>query len=295
MLGVLMVIIGGPSSPKLSERIACILGESLVPVEHKVFPDGEVYIRIHEEIKNKTVILVQSFYPQNKGVVEFLLMADLCLDLGASEIIAVVPYLAYMRQDKRFREGEAISAKTILKLLQNAGVKRLITCDIHNPNVLSWFSGKAVNLMVAPLLAKFVAKMNVGDLVVVAPDEGAIERAKAASEVLNAEYAVIHKERDYETGEIKMDVTGVEVTGKSVLLIDDMISTGGTIALAAKKLKEFGAKKIYAACTHGLFVGDAVNKIMKAGVEQIISTDTIEGKFSFVSVAEPIAEALQCE
>jgi len=288
------VVIGGPASNGLEDDLAEELKAERVKLEHKLFPDGESYLRYPIDVKDKTVILVQSLYPpQDKHLIELLFASDAAKDLGASKVVAVVPYLAYSRQDKRFREGEPISVKTVLKLMRCSGVDAVVTVDIHKEASLSHFGREAVNLSAAEELARYF-KGSLRDPLVLAPDEGALRRAEAAARVLGCEHDYLEKRRDRVTGGVKLSPKEVsKVRGRDVLIIDDIISTGGTIALAAKEALRLGASKVVAACTHALLAKGALERMRGAGVEEVVAANTIPSPVSKVSVAKLLAGAVR--
>jgi ribose-phosphate pyrophosphokinase len=219
-------------------------------------------------------------------------MVDAAKDLGATRVIAVVPYLAYARQDKRFLPGEAISIETFIKLIEASGTDRFLTINIHEEGVLKKFSIPVENISAITLLAKHFKKKGLAGAFSLAPDKGALELAKEADKVLDGGCGWLQKERDRLTGEIRVEEKRFKIEGREVIVFDDIISTGGTIAAAVKMLKTQGARRVYAACVHPLLVGEAQRKIMQAGAEEIVGTDCVPSSVSVVSVAPLIAETL---
>ncbi|AEM38574.1 ribose-phosphate pyrophosphokinase [Pyrolobus fumarii 1A] len=267
------VVVAGPGGYP-AQGLAEALGAELVNVEHKVFPDGESYVRIPSRLDGKIAVVVQSMYPeQDRRFVELLLLIEAAHGSGADHVIAVVPYIAYARQDRRFREGEPISIKTILSSLRAAGADALITIDIHKPESLTYFNGPTVNVDPTPLFAEAIRGEK--DVVVVAPDRGALHRAESLAMKLNVPYDYLEKFRDRVTGEITMKPKELRVEGKTVILVDDIISTGGTIAKAAEILRSQGARRIIVAVSHALLVGNALEKLVKAGVDRLLALDTV--------------------
>ncbi len=288
-----MIVLAGPASPKTAEHLAELIGAQLVKVEYKRFPDGESYIRLPANVDGEEVIVVQTTYPeQDKRLVELLLMIEAAKDLGARKVTAVVPYLAYARQDRRFRDGEALSVKTVLKLIEAAGADKFVTVDIHKEESLSWLNIEGVNVTAVDLLGKHLGEKRLSNPVVIAPDAGAKWRAEKAASILGGETVVLEKHRDRITGEIVTKEVEVDLRGKDVVIIDDLISTGGTIANAANIAKEKGAERVYVACTHALLIGAAMEKMVKAGVDEVIATDTVPSPVSVVGVAPAIAKVL---
>jgi len=286
-------VIPGPASQDLGRKVADILKSRIVSVIFKTFPDGESYIRLEGNVKDEKVVIVQTTGPpQDMHIMQLFLMVDAAKDLGAEKVIAVVPYLAYARQDKRFLPGEAISIETFIKLIEASGIVRFLTVNIHEEGVLKKFSVPAENLSAMTLLAEYFKKKGLAGAFSLAPDRGALELAKEADKVLNGGCGWLRKERDRLTGEIRVEEKRLDIKGRDVIVFDDIISTGGTIAAAVKMLKEEGAGKVYAACTHPLLIGEAKKKIMQGGAEEIVGTDCVPSPVSVVSVAPIIAEAL---
>jgi len=289
-----MIIVAGPASIELSGKIAEILKTRIVSVAFKTFPDGESYLRFEGKLENEEVIIVQSTYPpQDRHLIQLFLLADTAKNLGARKIVAVVPYLAYARQDKQFLKGEALSILTIAKLLQTANVEQLITVNVHQENILRKFPFPSKSVSAMTLLAEYFKKKGLNGAFALAPDEGAARLAKEAAAVLGGGFGWLHKERDRYTGQISVEKRELNVEGKEVIIFDDIISTGGTTAAAVKIVKEQGAKKVFAACAHPLLIGDALEKIMKSGADAIIGSDTVPSPVSHVSVAPLIAKTLE--
>ncbi|RLG70856.1 MAG: ribose-phosphate diphosphokinase [Methanobacteriota archaeon] len=287
-------IIPGPASTELARETAKLLGEELLQTETKRFPDGETYFRFLDDIRGEHVVVIQSTGPpQDNNLLALLLLVHTARDLGAERVTLVVPYLAYARQDQRFRSGEPVSAKYVAEMIGRSGVSRVYTFEIHKEHILDCFGVPAFSLSTLPVIHKFLSGLDMGDLFVVAPDRGAERLAQGLSQLLGTEYGWIEKFRDRESGEITISKHNLDVENKNVIVIDDMISTGGTIAKAARYLLESGAKKVLAICTHLLLVGDAEKRLREAGVEEIIGTNTIPSKFAKISVAPLLAEAIK--
>jgi ribose-phosphate pyrophosphokinase len=267
---------------------------------HRLFPDGESYIRIPAPLKGETAIIVQTTFPDpDKSLLQLFLMVDAARDAGAREVVCVVPYLAYARQDKGFLEGEALSLKTVSKLLGASGVDRLIVVDVHEPDALGKFCDAAgvemINLSAMSILAEYLKENGFEGAYSLSPDEGAVDLARAAGTVLGGDVSFFSKERDLYTGEIEMVVRDLDVRERDVVVFDDIVSSGGTTARAVKGLKSQGAGRVAAACTHGLFMGDATERIKEAGADIIVSTDTVLSPLSLVTVAGLIAGYLKRE
>ena len=287
-----LIIVPGPASQILGFKIGRLLKANVVPVDFKRFPDGEAYIRIDGDIKNKHIVVVQTTFPTDPHLIELFLLLDTVKDLGAAKISAVVPYLAYARQDKRFRPGEAISIKTIIRLIENIGVDELYTINIHEEAVLSDFTFPIVNLSAIKDIGMYLKNYNLKEPYVVSPDQGAESLAKQMAEVLNSDVGCCFKKRDLITGEIETEVVELAVNGRDTVIVDDIISTGGTIVNAAKMLKAQGARRIFVGATHALLIQNARTRILQAQVEEIIGTDTVPNEVSKISVAPLIANAL---
>jgi ribose-phosphate pyrophosphokinase len=288
-----VIVIPGPTSQDLGRKVADMLKSRIVPVIFKTFPDGESYLRLDGEVKGEEVVIMQTTGPpQDMHIMQLFLMVDVAKDLGAERVIAVVPYLAYARQDKRFLPGEAISVETFIKLIEASGISRFLTVNIHEERVLKKLGVPAENLSAMTLLAEHFKKKGLAGAFSLAPDKGAMELAKEADKVLNGGCGWLQKERDRLTGEIRVEEKRFDIKGRDVVVFDDIVSTGGTIAAAVKMLKTQGARKVYAACAHPLLVGEAQKKIMQSGAEGIVGTDCISSPVSVVSVAPLIAEAL---
>ena len=290
-----MKIIPGPASKQLGERIAELLNAKVVPVFFKTFPDGESYIRFNvESLQNEDVVIVQTTSPpQDQRLIQLLLMADNALDMKARKITAVVPYFAYARQDKRFLPSEAFSVKTIVKLFEDCGVKRIITVNAHNPAVLKTFNIPIEDLSAIPLLAEyFKTKGHVENPVSLSLGKKALSMAIEANNILKGGSDYISTKRDVITGNVTLEEKKLPVKNQDVIIFDDIISSGGTMAKAVKLVKEQGARKIYAACVHPLLMGDAQEKIMESGAKEIIGTDSVPSLVSKVSIAPLISEAL---
>jgi len=290
-----MIVIPGPASKKLGEAIAAKLGVRADPAEHRLFPDGESYLRLPGGIDGETVILVQTTSPDpDRKTLQLLIMAKTAKDLGAIRVIACVPYLAYMRQDKRFLEGEALSLDVILGLMEAAGVDDLIVVDAHSASSLREMERghrvKVHNLSAVPLLADYVKAHGYDDAYSLSPDVGAIHLAEAAGKVLGGRHGYFEKSRDRQTGEIEMEVKDLDVDGVDAVVFDDIISSGGTTAQAIMGLKRQGATKVAAACVHALFMPGAEERIEAAGSDLIVSTDTVKSKHGKVTVAGLIAD-----
>ena len=283
-----MYIIGGTASKTIAEDLAKKLKHPLARTTVKRFPDDELYIRVLDDIDNEDVIIVQTTYPDT-NIIELFLLQDAVCEIGVNTITVVIPYFGYGRQDKKFEEGEPISARAIAEHI-SIHADRLITVDPHKEHLLDFFNIPASSCSAILEIATYLKEKKEVDLVL-APDEGAIERAQNTAKIISCNYDYMKKKRiDGTTVEIKPK--NLDVHNKKVVIIDDIISTGGTMAKSIKELRKQGSKEVSVACTHGLFIGDAEKKLISAGCNEIISTDTIKSKFSKVKTANCIADLL---
>ncbi len=271
-------IVAGPHGRAFAEELAKATGAELLLAEHKVFPDGELYYRLPKPVETAVAVVTVTMYPgQNDALVEALLLVEASLGAGAKSAVVLAPYLAYSRQDRRFLEGEPISVRAVLRALHAAGARGFVTVDIHKEASLAEFPGVAVNVDPSPAVADYLKLIGyVGDdVVVVGPDKGAALRARRVADRIGAAYDYLEKFRDRVTGEVTYRPREVDVRGRRVVLVDDIISTGGTIAKSASMLYEQGAREVIAVCTHGLFVGEALDKLRKAGIKRIAAANTV--------------------
>jgi ribose-phosphate pyrophosphokinase len=282
-----MYILGGTSAQHIATNLAKELQQPLLHTTFKRFPDDEFYIRILDPLEGEDVIIVQTAYPDSK-IIELLLMQDALREAGAKKITVILPYFGYSRQDKKFEEGEAISARAIAEHI-SVQADSVITVDPHKEHILRFFTVPAYSCSAVSTIAQYLKEKNID--FVLAPDKGAKDRAKEAATFIDCQYDYLEKTRIDGTT-VKITPKKLDARNKHVAIIDDIISTGGTMANSIKELKKQGAKKVFVACTHGLFIGGAKEKLLSAGCDEIISTDTIENEFSKVSVAHCIAETL---
>ena len=290
---VKFTVIGGNASRDLAKRIARRLKATYVGTQTKIFPDGESKITFGRIPKKSTVIVVQSTYPP---VDTNLLQAlSIISEAGksSSKIYAIIPYMGYARQDKQFLGGEVITMSIVAKMIKMIGAKKVIFVDIHSKTALNHFKIPKENVSAIPELAKYFKKMKLTNPLVVSPDLGGSLRAKKFAGALNTDFVALKKSRDRNTGKVQIQSSKADVRGRDLVVIDDIISTGGSVVKATQFLKRQKCKRVFVACTHGLFIGDAVKKIKKAGVSQIISTNTIPGNTSKVDVSGVIVESIQ--
>ena len=288
------VVVGGPASADIAATLSEILKLPLVSVSYRDFPDTETKVTVNEKVDGAKVILVQSTYPPvDKHLMELFFISHYLSQEGA-KVHAVIPYLAYARQDKQFLPGEVVSLGVVSHLLRSAGVSRVTTVDIHSAEGLSLFSIPIYSTSAIPILAQYVKKnLKVSSPIVVAPDFGASKRTEAFASLYGAKYVQFAKQRDRATGGVTMEARDAEVRGNEVIIVDDIISSGGTIRAAAELLRKSDAKKIFAVCAHPLLIGDTYEKLLAAGVDEVIGTNTVPSKVSKVDVSEVIASHLR--
>ncbi|MEA2054577.1 MAG: ribose-phosphate diphosphokinase [Candidatus Thermoplasmatota archaeon] len=275
-------IIAGSSSPALAKNLSDELNVPIANVTIKRFPDGECYVRLHENIDE--AIIVQNTYPDD-NIIEMFLLQDAARKMGVEKISLVIPYYGYGRQDKTFDDGEAISAEKMARLLEQDAAS-VILINPHKEHIINFFSIKTKNCDGMPVLAEyFEGKVDA----VIAPDKGALSMAQKAAGVIGCDHNYFEKTR-ISGSEVKMKIKDMNVKDKKLLILDDIISTGGTMAKAVEMLKQQEANAVYAACIHGLFVKNADERILQAGCKEIVATDTIESAHSKVSVAKEVAK-----
>jgi ribose-phosphate pyrophosphokinase len=307
---VIILIIGGSASQNLTFKIGTELNEEICPVEIKRFPDGERYIRIDKDIEKEMILVQSTGYPQDENLMELLFLIQTLKDLGAEKIKVIVPYLGYGRQEKRFKNGEAISSKIVSKLIEDSGATEFISINLHEEHIKDFFSIPSHNLSAMPALAEHI-KENTTNPIIIGPDKGALNIANEIANLLKCNSTYLSKVRispdkvktnivNMNTGKdnknnsnTKSQVDISSVKGKEAILVDDIISTGETIVNATKILKENGAKSVDVYCVHPILVNNAVFKIYSGGVRNIVGTDTLTSDISHISVAKTIAKFLK--
>jgi ribose-phosphate pyrophosphokinase len=288
-----MIIIPGPASQQLGKDIAKQLKVRMSPIEFTRFPDGESRIRFECGIEDDDIVIVQTTGPpQNENLVQLLLMADNAKDLKAKIITAVVPYFAYARQDQRFRLGEAFSLKTVVTLLKTCGVEKILTVNSHNPAVLKTMPILIQDLSAIPLLAEYYKNRGFYNAVSLSLGKKGLDTAIEANNVLKGGYDYIPTQRDRTTGAVTLEEKTLLIKERDVVILDDIISSGGTMIKAVVYAKRQGAKTVNVACVHPLLTEEVKNKILSAGADEIVATDSIQNPISVVSIAPLIAEAL---
>lgn len=286
------------SNPKLVSEMADLLGCELGKCSVSQFSDGEIQIRIEESVRGSEVFVVQSTsYPVNDNILELLIMIDALKRASASVINVVIPYYGYGRQDRKARSREPITAKLVANLLESAGANRILTMDLHTPQLQGFFDIPVEHLIGVPVLTQYFLEKGLDDIVIVAPHNGSIGRTRRMANTLNAPIALIDK-RKLDEGVYETSVIG-HVEGKNAIIIDDLIDTGTTITLAAEALAKYGAKSIYAGCTHAVFTDNSITKIEQSPIKELVVTNTIElpekkqlSKITSLSVAPLLVEAI---
>ena len=297
------MVFTGNANPVLAEEIASHLGISLGAASVGRFSDGEVTVEISTNVRARDVFVVQSTCaPTNDNLMELLIMVDALKRASAERISAVIPYYGYARQDRRPRSTRVpISAKVVANLLQTVGVARVLTMDLHADQIQGFFDIPVDNIYASPVLLGDLRQKKYEDLIVVSPDVGGVVRARALAKQLDTDLAIIDKRRPRANVSEVMHVIG-EIDGRNCVIMDDMIDTAGTLLKAAEVLKQRGAKKVYAYCTHPIFSGSAIDRITKGAVlDEVVVTNTIAlsdaaracRKIRQLSVAPLIAETIQ--
>ena len=283
----IMIVIGGSSSPKLSASLANELGATLAKTDIKRFPDGEGYVRVLDPLDGQDVVLVSNTYPDEK-MIETLLLCDAIEEFEYKRFTLVIPYFGYSRQDKQFNPGEPISARAMVRALE-VYPDMVLTVDIHADSTIEWFETcDAKNVSAHLEIANKLKEIGVD--FIVSPDEGRIRTAEKVSKDVGVPCDYLVKDR-IDGNIVRMEPKSIDVSGKRVAIVDDIISTGGTIIKASNELKKLGAASVIAACTHGLFANNALDRLGMC-CDNVISSDTIENQTTVFSVAPAIAREI---
>lgn len=275
----------GISSKSIIEK----LPYEKIDVEYREFPDGEMYIRFEEKIKKiRELLIVQSLYSsQNTHLMQLFFMLDACKELNIN-VHLFVPYLAYARQDKRFKDYECISSETVLNILNSFDLKSFYTIDVHEKKLLKHIKTESKNVTATSIIGRYLKEEDLKDPVVISPDKGAIDIARRVAEILDCEYDYLEKKR-ISGDTVETRPKNIDTRGRDVVIVDDMISTGSTTAKACEILKKEGTRKVLAGATHLLMVGGAEEKLKRAGIDKIFGTDSVPHKYASISVA-PLIE-----
>ncbi len=296
-----MKVFTGSSNPVFAQEVADFLKIELGKCVLEQFSDGEIHFYIDENVRGEDVFVIQSgSQDANFHMMELFIMMDAFKRASAERITAVVPYYCYARQDWKDRPRVPLSARLIADLMEAAGAARVLTMDLHSPQIQGFFSVPVDNLRAAPVLANYLQNLDLEDLTIVSPDAGGVGRARVFAKRVSAELAIIDKRRPAPNVAKVLHVIG-EVKDRDVVILDDMVDTGGTLVQTVKALKREGAKKVYAACSHAVLSGQAVDKIINSELEKLIVTNTIplrenaqaSQKFATLSVAPVFGEAIR--
>jgi ribose-phosphate pyrophosphokinase len=296
-----MKVFTGSSNTALAQEIVDYLKIDLGRCVLDRFSDGEIHFYIDENVRGEDIFIIQSgSYDANSHLMELFIMIDAFKRASAGRITAVIPYYAYARQDWKDRPRVPISARLIADLIETAGANRVLTMDLHSPQIQGFFSIPVDNLMATPVLANHFKTLKLEDLTVVSPDAGGVGRARAFAQRLNAKLAIIDKRRPAPNVAKVLHVIG-EVAGQNVVIYDDMVDTAGTLTLSVEALAKEGAKRIFSACTHPILSGPALERIERSKLERVFATNTIPlaekaaatGRFTVLSVAELFGEAIR--
>ncbi|MEK7818833.1 MAG: ribose-phosphate pyrophosphokinase [Bacteroidota bacterium] len=290
-------VFSGRSNPDLAKKIAKALNLQLGEITIKNFSDGEIYIKFNENIRGSDVYIVQSTPPNADNLLELLIAIDAAKRASARKVTAVIPYFGYARQDRKDEPRVAITSKLVANLITVAGTDRIITMDLHAPQIQGFFDIPLDHLYSSIILVDHFRKKKIKNLSVVSPDVGGIKMARAYAKRLNAELIVIDKRRPKANEVEILNIIG-DVKDKNVLIVDDLIDTAGTFTNAIEALKKQGAKDVYGACTHAVLSGSAVSRIEKSQIKELVITDSIakkldSKKITILTAADIFAEAIQ--
>lgn len=293
-----MRIFSGNANRPLAERIAGYLGQPLGEVAISRFPDGEIFVKIIDNIRGRDVFIVQpTCYPPNENLMELLIMIDAAKRASAARITAVVPFYGYARQDRKDQPRVPITAKLVANLLTAAGASRLLAMDLHAQQIQGFFDIPVDHLFAAPVIVKYLRSRNLPKLVVVSPDPGGLKMAYAYSNMLEAGLALAGKQRKSATEVEAFNLVG-DVDGSNAILVDDLSTTAGTLCSAAKLIKEHGAKDVYAAVTHAVLTDQGIERLKQSAIKELVTTDSVPARdwrgfpVTVLSVAELLGEAI---
>lgn len=294
-------LITGNANRPLAVKVSEHFGMPLTDTTVTSFSDGEIMVQINENVRGYDVFVIQpTCAPVNHNIMELLLLIDALKRASARRIAAVIPYYGYARQDRKVQPRVPISSKLVADLLTAAGTNRILTIDLHAAQIQGFFNIPVDHLYAAPVLLDYIKKCNFENLVIVSPDAGGVERARAFAKRLDASLAIVDKRREAANVSKVMHVIG-DVKGKDAIILDDMIDTAGTTTQAAQALKDNGAKRVFAACSHAVLSGPAIERINNSVLEEVITTDTISlddkvsicKKLKVLSVSSLLAEAIK--
>ena len=288
-----VTIVSGRTSEGLAERLSEKINAELVKSEIRIFPDGESKITLSGRLsKDKTVVVQSTHPPVDTNLVHVLSLIAKAKETS-SDVIAVIPYMGYARQDKEFLSGEIVTMQVLGKLFKGAGASKIITVDVHSVLGLKHFGMNTENVTAIPDLVQYCKGLSLVDPLVVSPDQGGRDRAQEFAREFGSECIALEKKRDKKTGQVRIETDNVDVVNRDLILVDDMISTGGSIVKATEFLRRQGCSKVYVVCTHALLIDNAEKKIRESGVEEVISTNTIPNKTStVVDITNTIAKTI---
>jgi len=269
-----LLVIAGNASRSLAEAVGHHLGQDMGKCEVTRFTDGEVFVQVEENVRGVDLFIVQSTYPPAEHLLELLFLIDACRRSSARRITAVIPYYGYARADRKDQPRVCISAKLVANLIGTAGADRVLTMDLHSPQIQGFFDIPLDHLYAAPVIMAHFASLQTEGVVVVAPDAGAVKMARSFAKRLGADLAIVDKRRPAPDRAEMMNLIG-EVEGRNCIILDDMINTAGTICQAAYALKERGAKRVIACATHGVFTGAAFQRLDEAPIDEVAVTNTL--------------------
>ncbi len=290
-------VFSGRSNRPLAEKIAAEIGDPLGRCEIKTFSDGEIWVKYSDNIRGSDVFIIQSTNPPAENLIELLIMIDAAKRASARKVAAVIPYFGYARQDRKDQPRVSVTAKLVANLITEAGADRVITMDLHAPQIQGFFDIPVDHLYSSAVLVKYFKKRKISNLAVASPDVGGIKMARAYAKRLEAELIVIDKRRPRQNEAEIMNIIG-DAKGKNILIVDDLVDTAGTLCNAARALKSAGAKDVYAACTHPVLSGNAIDRLGASGLSKMIVTDSIVVRnnpalIEVESVAHIFAEAMK--
>ncbi len=293
-----MKIFSGNANPVLASRIAAYLDQPLGEVNISRFPDGEIFVKFVDNIRGRDVFIVQpTCYPPNETLMELLIMIDAARRASAARITAVIPFYGYARQDRKEQSRVPITAKLVANLLVAAGANRIVAMDLHAQQIQGFFDIPVDHLFAAPAIVNYVRTKKLDNLVVVCPDPGGLKMAYAYSNMLGSGLAIVGKQRKTATEVEAINLVG-DVVGSSVVLVDDLSTTAGTLCAAAKIVKERGAKRVMAAVTHAVLTDGGIERLKGSEIEELVTTDTVPARdwkgfpVTVLSVADLLGEAI---
>jgi ribose-phosphate pyrophosphokinase len=294
-------LFGGTSNPALTLEVCEYLGTKPGKILAKTFSDGEIQVEIGENIRGRDVFVIQSTCtPVNDNLMQLLIIMDAMRRASAERVTAVIPYYGYSRQDRKVKPRVPISAKLVADLITTAGANRVVSMDLHAGQIQGYFNIPVDNIFAAPILLKFIQNNLQDDLVIISPDAGGVERARAFAKRLDASLAIIDKRREAPNIAQAMNIIG-EVKGRTAIILDDMVDTAGTLTQAAAALKDRGARKIHACCTHAVLSGPSIERIKASPIDNLVVTNTIPlndkardcRKIIVLSIAELLGETIK--